>query len=279
MGKISSILLMPVLVMTFFSSCDKEAVNIEYPAYKPKMVITGYISPDKRSNLIGLSSNFKIYGEELYSLNDLGSVIATISNGDIESDLDTTIKAGFSFKISGFPVEEGRTYKLKVRSNIGSAEAFCIVPYKRKFNLKLDTIRPPGYQPGYYTGKLSFTDCRGEENFYLLFCDQLSYKSGKASSRKLQFSERNYFDDKGKDGSEFRINTGTIGISNTIDSSFIKVFLLNTDKNYYDFQKSLDNYNSGEDPFTEPSPVYSNVTGGLGIFAAYTMDSLIFRLK
>lgn len=280
MRKISSILVMPVLVTAFFTCCDKEAVNIEYPAYKPKMVISGYISPDNRSNLVAISSNFRIYCDALYTMNDLGNVNASVSNGDIVKALDTTINAWFAFKFSGIPVEEGRTYRLKVNSNVGSVEAFCTVPYKRKFNLKLDTIRAPLYHPGYYNVELSLTDSRGEENFYQLFCEQVIYVSGKASFRKFQFSERNYFDDKGKDGSEFLMHiTGAIGTTNMIDSSFIKVFLLNMDKNYYNFQKSLDNYNPGEDPFTEPYPVYSNVTGGLGIFAAYTMDSLIFRLK
>ena len=41
----------------------------------------------------------------------------------------------------------------------------------------------------------------------------------------------------------------------------------------------LKKYSSGEDPFTEPAPLYSNITGGLGVFAAYTFDSLVVRLR
>jgi hypothetical protein len=77
--------------------------------------------------------------------------------------------------------------------------------------------------------------------------------------------------------SKFELNV--VGVNQKADSAFLKVYLLNTDKSYYDYHRSLGNYDSGDDPFTEPSPVFSNVNGGLGIFAAYTVDSLIFRLK
>lgn len=279
MKKISSIILMTVPVTIFFTCCDREAADIEYPSYTQKMIITGYISPDKSSNLIDISSNLRIYGGELYKVNNLGNVSAIVSNGEIEKALDTA-KTGFAFKSPGNPVEEGRTYRLKISSNIGSVDASCTVPFRRKFNLKLDTIQAPGYMHGYYDVKVRFTDYRGEDNYYLLFCEQVMYRSGKVFYSVFQFSGKNYISDKGNDGSEFRMNVaGVIGASNMTDSSFVKVILLNTDENYYKFMKSLDNYNSGEDPFTEPSPVYSNVNGGLGIFATYTTDSLIFKLK
>jgi hypothetical protein len=41
----------------------------------------------------------------------------------------------------------------------------------------------------------------------------------------------------------------------------------------------MSNYISGSNPFSEPTPVFNNIAGGLGIFAAYTIDSIIFRLK
>jgi hypothetical protein len=63
------------------------------------------------------------------------------------------------------------------------------------------------------------------------------------------------------------------------DSAFIKIYLLNTEKSYYLYQKSLEDYKSGEDPFTEVTPVYSNIDGGLGIFTSFTIDSLIYRLR
>jgi hypothetical protein len=62
------------------------------------------------------------------------------------------------------------------------------------------------------------------------------------------------------------------------DSAFLKVYLLNTCKPYYQYHKSLENYNDGENPFAEPTPIYSNIEGGLGVFAAYLVDSAVIRL-
>jgi hypothetical protein len=95
----------------------------------------------------------------------------------------------------------------------------------------------------------------------------------------MPLDQKAYFNDKGMDGLRAKVSIEGIGLSDMTDSCFLKIYLLNTDKAYYDYQKSLEKYNSGEDPFTEPSPVYSNISGGLGIFAAYTVDSLIYRLK
>jgi hypothetical protein len=66
---------------------------------------------------------------------------------------------------------------------------------------------------------------------------------------------------------------------NKPDSAFLRIYLLSTDKPYYDFHRSAENISLGDGPFTEPTLLYSNVSGGLGIFASYTLDSLIYRIK
>ena len=63
------------------------------------------------------------------------------------------------------------------------------------------------------------------------------------------------------------------------DSVFMKIYLLNTEKSYYQFHQSLLNYDDGTVPFSETSPLFSNITGGLGIFSAYTVDSIVIRIK
>lgn len=98
---------------------------------------------------------------------------------------------------------------------------------------------------------------------------------------KTMFSGFNneFFTDKGRDGENIEIASIVLNNTRTLDSSFFKVYILNTNKEYYDYHESIKKYSGGDDPFTEVSPVFTNITGGLGIFAAYTIDSLIFRLK
>jgi hypothetical protein len=101
----------------------------------------------------------------------------------------------------------------------------------------------------------------------------------------MEFSptfEKEYITDKGLDGQ--KIVAVTIGnyeytFSPSRDSSLLKIFLYHTEKPYFLYHKSLNEYNDSENPFAEATPVYSNITGGLGIFTSYTIDSLIVRFK
>jgi hypothetical protein len=286
MRKLFTILLETVYTLIIITSCDKEADNGRFPGFTQKLVISGYLSPGKSNQYISVGSNLRLYGD-LWGKETWGNLNATLSNGSTEISLDTT-RTGFVFSSSDFPVEEGKTYTLKVGSDFGlSAGAYCTVPFKRRFDLEIDTARiistdPDPYQPLLHIVNVYFTDIQGEKNYYRLICELITYnlKTFKAPFiLRLSGPEIDYFTDKGRDGMRSKFELNVVGVNQKADSAFLKVYLLNTDKSYYDYHRSLGNYDSGDDPFTEPSPVFSNVNGGLGIFAAYTVDSLIFRLK
>jgi hypothetical protein len=287
MRKIFTKLLVPLFLLLIISaSCDKEVENTGYPKYNQKIVISGFLSPDNKVNRILVSENLSLYGDR-FKPQYMGNLTATISDGINELSLDSAqFRNGFTS--SDYPIIEGKTYTLTVKTDIGlSAEASCTVPLKSKLSLEIDTSLTVNYNPDYgsYTyvnSNIYFTDVQGIDNYYMLYCEQVDYIS-KWSETPSVFGisgpEKAYFTDKGKDGMRSKITLQPVGVGSEVDSSYLKVYLLNTDKAYYDYKKSLDNYNSGDDPFTEPSPVYTNITGGLGIFAAFTIDSLIFRLK
>jgi hypothetical protein len=278
-------ILISAFIIALFVSCEREADNIKYPLFRQKFVISGYLSPDNPRNYISVNTNLKVYGE-LYKYSPIGNVSATLSDETQVVSLDTAIW-GFVNNASDFPIEEGKTYTLKVRSDNGLySQASCTVPYRRNFALEIDTFRPAYASTEYYykpfKANIYFTDIPDEENYYMFLCKQVSFNSksyNPVSTNEISGPEKEYFSDKGIEGKRTSILLSYIQDPKLMDSSFIIIYLLNTDKEYFDFHKSLGNYNSGEDPFTEPSPVYSNITGGLGIFASYTIDSLVFRLK
>ena len=132
---------------------------------------------------------------------------------------------------------------------------------------------------------LKVHDIPGEANFYRISARSISYNTDPYDSKvyinpgQISF-EKEFFTDQGIDGKEINLKT-IYGIDYLLvqDSSFIVFYLLNTEKSYFLYHKSLSDYVSGDNPFSEASAVYSNITGGLGIFASYTVDSLIVRLK
>ena len=165
-----------------------------------------------------------------------------------------------------------------------TAEASCTVPVWRAFHIEVDTTNRLSYNQwsgekySTITAKISITDFPGEANYFRLVF----------SVNGIQFVtpvEDIVISDKGRDGEKIVLQTITfypITINSTYeaDSAFLRIYLLNTNKAYYDYHKSFYTSTLGNTgPFTEPSPLYSNVSNGVGIFAAYTIDSLIFRLK
>lgn len=280
--------LVSVLTIPIFISCEKEVNNIKYPEYKPKWCISGYLSPDNFISRIIFSMNLRNYGNE-WQFEDMGHSTVTLSDGTNLIVLDSAqMSYRGGIKRSDFPIKEGKTYTLKIITDKGfNAEASCTVPYRGNFNLEIDTIITRYHLPDSSVifsiqPDIYFTDPQGIDNYYKLFCEEIRYTSKWSKSpyiNEIYSAERTYFNDKGIDGLRSKFTLSGAGLSEDDDSCFLKVYLLNTDKTYYDYQKSVEKYNSGEDPFTEPSPVYSNISGGLGIFAAYTVDSLIFRLK
>ncbi len=63
------------------------------------------------------------------------------------------------------------------------------------------------------------------------------------------------------------------------DASFgvFMVFVTSMSEEYFEFQRSLEDQNGG-DPFSEPSQLYTNFSGGRGVFAGYSAGQWIIDL-
>jgi hypothetical protein len=275
-----------ILVLTLLISCEKEVKNGNIPEFEQKLVVSSFISPGDAVSYIAVSSNRRIYGE-LGIIETLGDLTGYLSDDTGEIPLERTT-SGFKFRPEDMKIEAGKTYKLRVISSKGlTAEASCSVPLNRNLELTIDTLRVTATYPDRYTGtslmaKISITDYPGEDNYYRLYCKQEVYKRKNkllAYTRQYTGFKNEFFSDKEMDGKNIEITSLGLNYVSVLDSSVYRIYIFNTTKAYYDYHISINNYSGGDDPFTEVSPVYTNITGGLGIFAAYTVDSLIFRLK
>jgi hypothetical protein len=279
-----------IIILILSSACEREATNVKLPEFTHKLSITSFLSPSDTISYVFVSSNQRIYGE-LNSKESTGILTAFISDGSREIALDT-FSTGFIIRHDRMDIKYGTTYKLRVISDIGlSAEATSTVPEKRNLLLKADTSSileqyPNGPAERVFYITATFTDYPGEDNYYKLFEVKTSYytdpESGKVWKDNSSYTlfRKVFFTDKGSDGKEISQRTeGTYGYYSTPDSIFMKIYLLNTEKSYYQFHQSLLKYNDGTVPFSEVSPLFSNITGGLGIFSAYTVDSIVIRIK
>ncbi len=283
-------------------SCESDVDLGNEPPFMQKLIISGFISPSDSVSYFDVTTNKKIFGE-LNTEEEPGLLTGTISDGTTEVSLEQSSK-GLKIGHDKMQILHGLTYLLKIRSSNGlSAEASCTVPFKNNFSIVADTfslksryseydLRHPGEYYRKIELKANFTDVTGEENYYRIFgitTAYFTYQYGNRIQKYVSSSfipfDKEFFSDKGTDGKIFTLKTGnTYNEYNTFfsqecDSMIFKVYLYNTEKSYYLFHKSLADYNDGENPFTESSPVYSNINGGSGIFTSYTVDSVVIKYK
>jgi hypothetical protein len=276
------IIIVPMLFI--LTSCEKDAKDVKEPDFNPKLVLSSFISPSESATYITINTTQRIYGD-LSDIISTGKLTVILSDGSKEINVVTTDNS-IMISHEKMAIEAGKTYNLTVTNDNGlKAESTCTVPAERDFKIKADTItKITTGEWGtihVFSAEITITDFPGEPNYYRLYCLEeaygVPYYEGHEVYRMIEF-EDNILKDTGKDGKTFLAGSFEL-VDYTCDSSFLKIYVMNTDKAYYDFHKSIINYAGGDDPFTEVSPIYSNVEGGLGIFSAYTVDSLIFRLK
>ena len=275
--------------MVIASACESDVKNVVLPEFNQKLVITSFISPSDTMSYFTVTSNKKLFGE-LNTEEPLGNLTGFISDGLNEVVLDTT-ETGFKINHNKMQIQYCKTYNLRISSDKGlSAIASCTVPEKRNFIIEADTFSVLSnyawlMEERLIDLKLTIHDIPGEDNFYRIIAKSISYFSHPDSQESycstgiLQF-ENEFFDDNGMDGGKI-IKKTNYGINYFYqqDSAYFVIYLMNLEKSYYLYHKSISEYRDGENPFSEATPVYSNITDGLGVFTSYTVDSLIYRLK
>jgi hypothetical protein len=280
----SGMIMILFLLLMAATGCELEVKNLKLPDFQQKLVISSFISPYDTISFVSVSSNEKIFGE-LNNTESLGNLSVTISNGQEVISLKD-IDERFILRCEEMPVEEGRTYFLKVISDKGlSAEATCTVPIKRELNIEADTVwelHKYPWMPGvnFIRSNIYLTDPAGEANFFRFVCQELECYPGNYYAYPVAAEKTEILNDVGKDGERIFVNTVSVTEPSVeTDSVFLIFYILQTDKAYFKYHYSLEHYAGGDDPFTEVFPAYSNIEGGLGIFASYIVDSLVYRLK
>jgi len=268
-------------VLISLVSCEDRLEDVEPPSFVEKLVVTSFISPADTVLYVSLQKNRPVFGELTYPLS-IETADVVLSDGSHSISLVNTGPGEFSIPVRLFPITDGKHYTLSVKTPDGLiASAECDVPFSRNLTVSSEYINSGMYSN--YRCKIKVMDFAGEKNYYKVTAYQVLYRrsSGKFGQMSEIVIDKPIFSDAGNDGkelvtltSQFNYNYGT-----DVDSAFIKVSILNTDYQFYKYHVSLSSYNEGSDPFSEVTPVYSNINNGLGVFCAYTQNIYKFRLK
>ena len=253
--------------------------------------------------------DFWVIGSDtVFSSGDaLPTARVTISDGQATAILPFRVSERlFALPASQFPIQSGRTYTVTVTDGARTARATCSIPLQQVAvkEYSLDTIITSSIGNRDTTLSLSFTweDLRGQQNYYRVRAYELfEYSVVRIDTNELflvetRQSATSYFNwtgtgsrsvfqsDANLDGTTFSSPQGRKNLENPAsygnfannaikprrgpESKGIYIQLLHTDVHYYEYHRSVQR-SGGDNPFTEPSLVYTNVTGGLGILAGY----------
>ncbi len=278
-----TLFIIPIIALLLYS-CEKDA-DIKLPDIKSQLVVTSFISPEDTLITVNITETKPLYKPyNNYNIN-INSATVSISDG-VNSMIIPYSNYRYNINSSLFPILAGHSYFLSVSTPDGRmVKAQTTVPsmptpviatsyYETRDNgdgtptngmytkLQLKLNDPAGIKNYYRTDIKGFV-----VNPYMISLDTTVLYSNYMSSLKYQFDT-----DDGQDGE-------TITLDKSIDNAFstdstlkfFEITLLNCNYPYYAYHKSLTNaLNSGTNNFfVEPSIMYSNIDGGLGVFGAY----------
>lgn len=277
------------LVLSMLTACIRDA-DVTPPDAKQKLVIACFISPQdsvikatvQRSFLIGstVREDDKVSNAQVILSDGSASVFLAYNDTDNDYTADADL----------FPIQAGKTYHLSVSTPDGlKAKGSCTIPVSINTSMEAEVDSSESnwnHDYIYYTMRARWTDIPGEANYYRVFAEVVTkskYEWDPASKPPMVSSypfDFNYlvpvYSDINRDGGNFASEedrtTSTFNSKNTSSSyvtldKYINLHLMNIDRHYFEYYRSKENFS--EDPFSEPSNIYSNIEGGLGVFAGY----------
>lgn len=260
----------------FLSSCTKDVDNIKLPATDPKLVVGCFISPEDTLIVVTLTRSNPIFGAGHNNTNNssVEDAVVTISNGTTSATIPYNYAdQEYELSASSFPILGGQTYYLSVSTPRGeSVSGSCTVPAS---NLSALSVEFTDTVSSTKVITVKWQDMTGEANYYRAFGQTVFidlFSPGDTSYNDM-YGDNTLQNDYQKDGNEMRVKlNGFQNPSYNTGESWkvvaYDIYLLNVDAEYYKYQNSHDHY-VYDDPFSEPSPLYTNIQGGLGVFGAY----------
>ena len=278
------------------------------PQSEKKLVVHGYLSPqDTHLEVAVNSSRFATGANVDFSYRpingSLQDAVVTLSNQNKTIRLTANFENYYA-ESSQMPIIPGQTYNLKVTWNGQTVESSCTVPAAVAIKeVREDSIAgrsfssDPKFVPPYErTYRVFWQDPVGTANYYRVSGYGFQTVRTQTAPNKLEeFSDlqQMYFNrdsrngdlisDERNDGALLASGVGRLGSyffaanrNPILSTRRIELSLIACEKTYYDYHRAVQNYD-GDNPFSEPTLVPSNIKGGLGCFAAYNRSTFLAK--
>lgn len=260
----------------------------------PKLVVVGFLCPQDSILRISVRQTYPVNEFANTDLSIVKDASVRLSNRDKEV-LFVYQPAQRWYEISArqFPIEAGQIYQLDVRKDgFAPISVTCVVP-------------PLAPKPALtYEGNDRFVvdwlDDANQRNFYRVFCraepnpSTSTYQIQSTWTRGLKES---LVTDDGVNGTHMSSSEGRfllLGLGSgsgpiagpsqrpsvdNLSQLDATLDLINTDEAYYQYHRYVLGNTNQDNPFTEPAPPYTNIPGGLGVFAGYNRTTVRVKVK
>lgn len=278
--------------LVVLSACVELVTDIDFPDQEPKVVVHSFISPADTAAMVLLTWSKPISRPDNQRLRFIEEAQVHISDQDgnaAQLRYDPERKL-YSVSTSEFQIRTDQEYELQVDvPGHPSIRASAYVPLaNNSLTLeRLDTL--PGEWSDRIVLEYSFTDEPGQrENFYApgAYRQVEVYDWENDTTRPHQIKMfttygEYYFSNQGKEGNTFVMRAEAYIYNDPYgpggdpdENNQISILLMTTDEPYFNYHRALQNYIE-DDFFSEPVHMYSNIDGGLGVFAGYNRSVLV----
>lgn len=301
MKNIISVLI--ALISVSFLSCETLVNDVNpdlLPKSSNKLVIHGYLSPQDTIISIAINVSTQLIGGSLDLGNNttksLSDATVTLSNQGKSVTIPYDSKnSTYKIKATQLPIVEGQTYELKVVREGETVTASCTVPKAVAIqSIRRDSVDARGSSSVKdYLYHIVWKDPVGQANYYRVGGYVFQTQRIQTGPNKfedtpniqpLSFRENNrsgeFISDERTDGLLLVSVAGRLynfyAQGGGITNQYIELVLVSCEKTYYDYHIAVQNFD-GNNPFSEPSLIPSNIKNGLGCFAAYSRNTVVLK--
>jgi hypothetical protein len=292
-----------LMILVLGNSCIK-TLNDQLPEMEPKLVVNAAISPDSILT-VNISQSVPVLNNESSDNAPFvsGAAINFYEDGQYLFQLSET-ENGYYKKPDFTPVPD-HSYQIEIeKQGFQKVKAVTTIPATvliDSFDTTVTIDDYGDYQDILIKCKLKYTDDVAAENYYAVECYSTYFNEDNEKFVEKQYiyvdENEEYFYDKPYGEllwTDKLTNGQTVTIKFTLypyygyyspegnEDRSVKytIYFKSLEENYYKYKKSLYLYyenGGGDDPFTEPVLIYTNVEDGLGIFGGCNNDTTSFN--
>jgi hypothetical protein len=276
-----------LMLIIGFTSCKKE-VDYDLLPIEPQLVLQSFISPGEDSIRLYMDYTKSYFGNEVKRnslITNISKATITISGPSLTKSLKWSPRnRHFHLAVADMPLIENQIYTLHVTTFEGQkASAQTKIPLKIIGAELTKNVVSEKNQVQKLKINLSLKDEKGTKNYYNF---RLSFSVTYTGPGFISKDERPlgqiFLDDLDDSSliifhsfSDEKYLSNSSGTNNPNFSSkavYKGIFIKGTEE-YYKYLKVTElNKDSSGNPFAEPTTLYTNIQGGLGVFAAYQSE-------